>query len=143
MRGTSPRGGVAPFEEAPRAGVDFVLRVEVDLEEVAVERDGGVDAVRAGDAGVFTGAALAGVARAVLGLMGSKEAPLGDARDSRDVRRSREDLVVSRGVVRWTRDFFGGEASPGLGVALEGLAEDVRRAIASFMGVRAPLLHDV
>ena len=54
-----------------------------------------------------------------------------------------EDSVVSRGVVRWTRDFFGGEASPGLGVALEGLAEDVRCAIASFMGVRAPLLHDV
>jgi uncharacterized protein (TIGR02266 family) len=49
--------------------------------------------------------------------------------------------LVAKGTVRWVRDVSSG-ASPGLGIAFEGLAADAAARIERFCAARPPLLHD-
>jgi hypothetical protein len=51
--------------------------------------------------------------------------------------------ILVRGVVHWVREFSPSiDAPPGMGVALEPLGSADLRAVAKFMKLRAPILHD-
>ena len=55
----------------------------------------------------------------------------------------RDEAIIVRGVVDWVREFSPSiDAPPGMGVALDPLGSADLRAVASFMKLRAPILHD-
>ena len=54
-----------------------------------------------------------------------------------------EQPILVSGVVHWVREFSPSiEAPPGMGIALKPLADGHQRAVATFMKLRPPILHD-